>query len=337
MPSGAASHFEWLRMIEATLPALQRWLLFIGVVLLCGAVAWRTFIATRLPVAVPAGDPEAGDPDDEALQHLEKRFAGSATLVAFCLLPVWGLRLATQLLEFRDPFTPLGSDLHFLVLETWWGSVWLIQGAVLVALAAVFTRIYRRISFRPAEAVVTSTVPIGWKTALGLVAILGLTISLSGHAMSSPTYRVLIVGADVAHVYAVGAWMGSLTLILTLSAPSPRQRSLFAAQIRLFSPVALVATGVVATTGIALAGVHLVSPGNFWSTRYGVILSVKLGFVAGVMILGYRNWRRGLPVIDSREGARSVYRRAAYEVGVAALVLLLTALLIGSTLPQGHG
>ena len=49
--------------------------------------------------------------------------------------------------------------------------------------------------------------------------------------------------------------------------------------------------------------------------------------------LGALNWQQGLPVLDSKEGASAVRRRATREVALAFGVLVLTAVLVHSTKP----
>jgi putative copper export protein len=51
-------------------------------------------------------------------------------------------------------------------------------------------------------------------------------------------------------------------------------------------------------------------------------------FVLAVVSLGAWNWRRVKPRMGSEEGAKALARSARMEVTVAALVLVVTAVLI---------
>ncbi len=348
-------------MLETLVPPLQRGLLYAGVILLGGAVAWRAFVAPgaaeRLVSGVGGRVPELG--------AIEVRVARAAAWASLLLLPVWGLRLYVQLLGFRDPFAPLAEDLAFLVGETFWGTVWMAQGALLALLALGFWLAARR----PPEPVAaripwgdpTPATPLPWRwrlLAAGVVALVA-TLALSSHAMSVPGNRPLAVVLDGAHTLAAGAWIGALAFVLgtaraggrsgamapaateaALGAPatrsaSPENASLFAAQLHGFSPVAMVSVGVLIFAGVILSTQHVMAWENLWGSPYGRMLSLKVALAGGVFLLGAVNWRRGLPVLDTPEGAASVRRRAWLEVAAAAAVLAATAVLTGMSMPEG--
>ncbi|TVP56791.1 MAG: hypothetical protein EA351_07115 [Gemmatimonadales bacterium] len=348
-------------MIELIVPPLQRWLLYSGTILVAGITAWRFFIA-------PGAAAHLDEDGPRRMGALEGRVAGIGAWVVLALLPVWGLRLYVQLLGFRDPFAPLAEDLAYLVFETFWGSVWMGQGGVIVALAGVFFWISRH----PAEQI-PARVPWGttpappplprrWKLAGAGVLLLALSLALSSHAMSVPSNRPLAVGLDAAHVLAAGSWIGALVLILAVRdrgsrparesgvacatnpasgadsgsvAEAAAVSSLLAAQLRAFSPVAMVSVGVLLFAGFILSTQHVGTWSNLWGSQYGRTLLLKVGVTLGVLALGALNWRKGLPVLDTAEGAMRTRRRAWTEVGLAALVLVVTAVLTGTSMPEG--
>jgi putative copper export protein len=331
-------------VIEAVLPPLQRWLLFSGVLLLAGAVSWRSFVAPWQPASLRL-----------AMRRIEVRLTRTAALICLLLIPAWGLRLAVQVMEFRDPFAPLGDDVRFLLLETFWGIVWFAQGALLLLLAATFHLLSRRALKREADEGRTPArgeeagpagegvemvgpapeLPWGWKAAWAGVILLTLTLSLSSHAMSVPFLSPLAVAMDGAHALAAGAWVGTLALILHLRPGPPHTTPVLAGQLKTFSYLAMGAVTILLIMGSVLAGLHVGVVSNLWASGYGRVFSLKVLAAGGVMVLGFRNWRRGLPVVDTEEGSRSVRRRAAMEVGLAGLVVLLTAILVGTEMPEG--
>lgn len=317
-------------MIELLVPPLQRWLLFTGVLLLGGVLAWRVFVAPGAAAILGAEGPDR-------LGSREARVAAIGAATAGVLVAVWGLRLYTQLLGFRDPFAPLAEDLGFLVFETFWGTVWMAQGGILVALALGFGLVARR----PPAAIPARvewgapepppSLPSSWKLLnLGILALVA-TVALSSHAMSVPANVPLAVALDGAHTLAAGAWIGSLALILSGGGGT----ALLAAQLRAFSPVAMVSVGVLLFAGFLLSTQHVMAWENLWTSGYGRVLLLKVAVAGGVLLVGAVNWRRGLPVLDTPEGAAATRRRAWMEVGAAALVLAVTAWLTGMTMPEG--
>jgi len=325
-------------MIDSVLPPLQRWLLFSGTLLLVGAVAWRSFVAPWQPPALRA-----------AMREVEVRLVQSIGVVAFLLLPVWAGRLGVQVRAFRDPFAPLIEDLHFLLFETFWGTVWLGQGVVLLLLCATFRVLAGTVGNKAeverqrreagtleegAEGP-APRLPRAWKAAWVGVILLVATLSLSSHAVSVPLLAPLAVALDALHALAAGAWVGTLALILWLRPRGPGSVPVLAGQLRSFSYLAMAAVPLLLIMGTLLTGLHVGEFQNLWTSSYGRVLSLKILAAGGVLYLGFRNWRVGLPGVDDEVGARSVRRRAGLEVGVAALVVLLTAVLVGMPMPEG--
>lgn len=340
-------------MVETLLPPLQRWLLFSGVMLVVGAVTWRGILVPRLRYRLTNGrlEHEAEHPE---VAEAEGRVAGVTAVVAAVLLVTWGLRLWAQYLDFRDPFTTVGEDLRFLLLDTGWGTIWMIQGGIIALLAVGFVILRRRAGSTPPpppgmtpEGIRRTTpplieLPLRWKLAAVGTFGLVLTLGLSSHAMSVPGSRTLAVSVDMMHTLAAGGWIGSLFLILVTARPRTEGgRSFLAVQLAAFSPLAMVAVGAVVFMGILLTTFHTPGIAALWESEYGRRLSGKVGLAGGVMLLGLWNWRRGLPALVRAEGreaegaAERVWRSAALEVGLAAVVVLATAILVATPVPPG--
>ena len=323
------------------LPLLQRWLLFAGVLLLVGVVIWRAVIAPRAARSLAAGGSPsaAGEASDlsRTLDDVAGRVTGLAAIVAVVLVHVWLLRLVVQLMAFRDPFAPLRDDLELLIGGTTWGTVWMLQGLVLLWLAAGFLLLGMRRHVRVGT--VAQPLPAPWYGVLAGVLLLVLTLALSSHAMSMDG-RTVLVAADALHTLAAGAWLGSLAVIL-VARPRAADRAALAraqaAQLRAFSPVAIVSVSTLVLMGVWLSWQHLGGVHNLWQSRYGQVLAGKLLVVAAVLLLGLLNWRRGLPAMDDDDGVRTVRRRAAVELAAAAVVLGLTAVLTGTPMPGEGG
>ncbi|MEQ1856258.1 MAG: CopD family protein [Longimicrobiales bacterium] len=300
-------------MTESLLATFQQWLLFSGAVLAVGCVAWRLIVVPRASDLVSA----------PRFPAIERAVATLGVLAGTVALVAWVLRMVVQVRGFRDPFVPLWEDVSFLLFETTWGSVWMAQGVVLPLLIGAFAwaRAGSRAAWRAAMAF-----------ALGLVA----TLSLSSHAMGAESARAFYLTADAIHALAAGCWIGSLAVIVTAGRPSDssdESLAFFAAQLRAFSPVAIVSVSALIAMGAVLAWTYIVALPNLWLTGYGRVLMAKVSLAVLVFLAGLINWRRGLAVLDTTDGSTTVRRRAALEVGAAVGVLLLTAVLVHSVKP----
>jgi putative copper export protein len=311
------------------LTTLQQFLLFSGAVLVTGCVAWRIFVA-------PHADRGVHGPAAAALQTAEHRVARLAFAAALVVVLGWGLRGVVQLLGFRDPFVPLREDIELLLFQTFWGTVWMAQGVVVVALAAFLAMALRSVTTSTLDRPPASGRIAGRLTEAALILALAATLAGSGHAVGVDSGRALALVADGLHALAAGCWIGTLAVILTAGRPveaSEETITLFAAQLRRFSPLALVSGATLVSMGVALSWTHVPEVADLWRTTYGRVLASKAGLALVVFGLGFVNWRRGLPVLDTRQGAVEVRRRAAAEVALATGVLLLTAILVHSPKP----
>jgi putative copper export protein len=338
---------------EILLPPLQRGLLFVGALGLGGLWVWRTLIAPEAARAL-------GEGGAAMMGGAETRVLRLGGWIALFLLGVWALRVPVQLMGFRDPFAPLSEDLAFLLFETFWGSVWMAQGVILMALIPLFwvgvgagararatVLTARTVAARVPWGDPTPPPPLPWRWRLLGTGIGGviLTMALSSHAMSVPSNRPLAVALDGLHTLAAGGWLGALALILWGGSGAERDDGLAphrnrlaaaqAAQFTAFSPVAMVSVGTLMFTGFLLATQHVIAWEHLWGSPYGRVLLLKVGVVAGVLAIGAWNWRRGLPGMDSEEGRRALVRRARLEVLLALVVLAVTAVLTGMPMPEG--
>ena len=320
-------------MTEPVLAALQQWVLFSGVAVAVGCIAWRVVVAPRAARLLVGGG-------GATLAPLARRVASLGVVTTLVLLAAWMLRMVVQVMGFRDPFVPLWEDVSFLLFETFWGTVWMAQGVTLVLLGVAFWLARGRRQpgeGEPADPDAALPPPSpGWHVAGVLALALVTTLALSGHAMGVDSGRALIVAADALHALAAGTWIGSLAVILTTGRPrAGRAPSVgaYAAQLRGFSPMAVASVAVLLTMGVVLAWTHLSAFSDLWSMTYGRVLAGKTAAAGAVLAVGFWNWRRGLPGVDSAAGADAVQQRAAIEVSLALGVLLLTAVLVHSPKP----
>ncbi|MQA90664.1 MAG: hypothetical protein GEU90_10575 [Gemmatimonas sp.] len=286
--------------------AVVRGCLFAGILVSLGAVAFRWLVL-----------PRSGEADPRAARAGAVAGATAAILLLPTLVALFGLQLAA----FRDPMAPLSEDMS-LLLSLGWGRVWMVQVSLALLLLLSFT-------------FAVGGRPLPWIAATLLALGLGFTPALSGHASSVPNLVPLAIAADGLHVASAGTWVGTLfvlTVVCFRSPPSPAP--VFLARIQAFSPVALGCAVVIVTTGTFGAFLHLHHLAELWTTPYGRALSLKLLLFAGVVILGAYNWRRATPRLragaDPSQMARSIYA----EIGMAALVVLVTAWFVATAPPE---
>jgi copper transport protein len=174
---------------------------------------------------------------------------------------------------------------------------------------------------------------VGWTAAaVGLVCD-ALTPLVSGRwsAVVNPVHRL-----------AAGLWLGSLfimvacglTPLLRNAELGERRGALAADMVNRFSPMALSMGAVVVAFGALTAWLHLPTVASLWGTPYGRTLIIKLVFVATVFALGAFNWRRQRPTLGKESAATSIRRSATLELSVAAVVLIVTSILVSLPSPK---
>lgn len=262
-----------------TVGFLARFVAFAALLCAVGAIAFRLLILNRA-VLLPAGSVVRGS-----------RRAASIGVVCGALIVASALvKLVVQTDEMRfptDSWITVGGN---LLLATTWGKTWLIQvGSALL---------------------LTMTMTLGRKDALPhwrMVALLALvmagTFSYSSHAMSAARLGQYTLYADVLHLVGASMWLGTLAVMFisvvagdgtdpaSELAPVALRLQYLSGLLRVFSPVALVGAATVGASGVLAAFAHFTHVRELTTTRYGVYLLIKLGLVALVALMGFRNWR----------------------------------------------
>ncbi|WP_431203512.1 copper resistance CopC/CopD family protein [Bradyrhizobium betae] len=155
--------------------------------------------------------------------------------------------------------------------------------------------------------------------ALAIVALVGvgLSLAMTGHAATAPP-EALTRPAVFLHGLGVTIWIGALA---PLAALMSRPAIATLPVVNRFSRIAGLAVGVLALTGLALALVQLERPSALVDTRYGLILSIKLGLVILLLGLAALNRFRLTPALARGEKAASILRRAILLECVLALAI----------------
>ena len=300
--------------------AAIRWLTFLGLLGVIGAVAFRLVV---LPLVRSRGE-AAGL---ALIGPASERAARMGTALTAVLVMAVLLRLYAQSYALHGDRGALDPALIGTMLtRTVWGWGWLLQ-ALGTSLAAAGLVLARRSG------------GVGWSMAALGALVLAFTPGLSGHAASAPVLTPLAVLADGLHVLGAGGWLGSLLFVLAAGIPAAVRLGgdrgvAVAALVNAFSPAALVFAGLVVATGVFASWIHLGSVPALWRTVYGQTLLVKLAVLSGVFATGAYNWLRVRPALGDDVGTRRLRRSATFELAVGVAVLAVTAVLVATATPE---
>lgn len=290
------------------LDVFTNWLLLVSLTVAIGIVVTRWLV---LPSVAAPGHTSTSD-----WHHDLARSGGwMAAMLAGSLLLVF----ARQLIEFRDPFVSWTVDARLLLNGTQWGVTWwTAMGLTVTAIGA----------FRWAR----SSTRWGWLAAGLSVLALGAFPALTGHA-NSGDLRAITIAADILHVWAAGAWIGTLGVMLFLEwrerrRPQAERVGVLSILVPRFSPVAMASVAVLTMTGAFGGWVHVAGWSDLLTTGYGRLLTVKVLIVIIVLGLGAWNWRRLSPMLGEERGREALRTSASVEFVVANVVLAITAALI---------
>lgn len=144
------------------------------------------------------------------------------------------------------------------------------------------------------------------------------------------------------HIVAGSLWIGTLFALMVIAVPtvllgsqSGDDKVLTVADlVYAFSPLALIAGGILVASGLVTAWRHLKFVAALWTTSYGITLDIKLCVVALVFALGAWNWKRVKPTLGTPAAADRVKRSAKFELAFAGLVLLITSVLVSLPSPK---
>lgn len=296
---------------ESVAWTLTRWVNFIGLLLMVGAVAFRFGVLQRAEKAL-TGDVFLAIDDG----------ARSVALVAAILTLVSnGARLWLQsgaLHGAERMWDP--SLIRALLFTTGWGKAWLAQTVSALAFA-VSTRLR---TGNPLES---------WIAAALFAVAAGSTPAFAGHAAAVEQMAAVPIFNDAVHLIAAATWLGTLAVLLFAGVPAVVRSSHqpfadAATLVRTFSPLALFAAAVAVFTGTVSAFVHIKAISELWTTPYGKTLSIKLIVVLLTGTTGAYNWKVVSPRLGSHEATLHIRRSALAEIIIAATILAVTAVLV---------
>lgn len=230
---------------------------------------------------------------DRALVRATTRLLGIT--IALTTLAAFGI-LLSRTLELNGAVWPtLFSDTWLALAVSHFGHVWLWRIPALAVLWLAWG--WRR---RHAEHTWT-----GWLMALA-VAVIALTRSETGHPADHGDFMIA-VWIDWAHILAAGTWVGSLfgmSLAIFPKLLHEGERSLerSAEIFQRLSTLSGAALAVLLACGIYNAVEQLGSFAALWTSRYGIVLDVKLAIVIAMIAIGAHNRYSKLPRLRQAAG-----------------------------------
>jgi putative copper export protein len=306
-----------------------RWLTLSALALVVGALVLAT-------VVMPADEAALG----AARRRLRRCVIGG--VLVLMVTTIGQLILRAQVMSGGSVVAAM-SVLPQVLLQTHFGMIWVIRGALLLAVGI---------------AAVAPTRAARW-SALALATGVAATTSMTGHAADWGD-ATSSVGIDLVHVWAASAWTGGL-LALNVAVfvdAGAWPANLFPRIARRFSTLAGWCLAVVIASGIYNAVIQVSPPAALVRTAYGRILIVKILLVLGLAMLGavsrygivatlgrvepagasarlFRRAFRHLAPARNRPASAALRRYVACEALLALIVFGCTALL-GESTPARH-
>lgn len=313
MPQGATFG------VESPAYVAIRALLYLGLLMAIGAIAFHGAVLRLLQRRRGADNPVVA-----SARHGAARIGMFGTVLVGVAAV---LRLGAQSYAMHPPGEAFDPQLvRAMMTETVWGRGWLLQ-----VVGALFAATGFRAAIRGTG---------GWGLAgLGVLA-LALTPALSGHAAAVPERAGLAIIADTLHVIGAGGWLGSLLVVLVaglpvaMRLPDEERGAAVADLFNAFSPTALAFAGIVASTGVFAASLHMSEISALWQSEYGRTLLLKLAFLSVVAGTGAYNWRRVKPTLGTAAATTAVQRSARIELLAGVLMIAVTAVLVATPTPM---
>jgi copper resistance protein D len=279
-----------------------------------------------------------------ATAHAPARVRRQLAFIAWAALALAVVSGAAWLLFTAQAMSdrPLGEVLSegivpIVLMRTDFGRDWLVRLAVAGLLAAAFVPF---LSARTAPS----------RRINGVVVILsaGLIGSLAwaGHAIgASGVVGIVHPAADVLHLIAAAAWLGTLVPLALLLTAAGRDAASFAiaraATLR-FSSFGIASVATILVTGSINAYYLVGSISGLTATEYGHLLLVKIALFFAMVAVAAVNRLRLRPRLGGEAGAaaaqaalRSLRRNTLLEVTMGAAIIGIVAVL-GVTPPGAH-
>ncbi|GAA0792067.1 copper resistance D family protein [Marinobacterium sediminicola] len=284
------SGWEWLTLAS-------RWGLYLGMVIAVGGIA-SEWLLQRYRALVPTLN----------------RYTSLGILVALLALGVHFLSRAGALAE-----AGIGGMFDPLMLQFIWHST--VGDALLItALGLLLLGGSHLVSIRSAATGILRWIQLG--TAIGGMAILAFSYTLSGHVQSEGLIGALTL---TVHVLLISWWMGSLYPLWLATHRLDSDSS--HAVLEVFGRLALPAVVMVLAAGMLLSYRLTGWSSEVLGSRYGFWLILKVALVAIILLLAAFHKFYLVPALKQAGDARSMKRSLLLEKLVGMAILAVTTVL----------
>lgn len=289
----------------------------LSIVVLVGTTAFHFLVWRR--TALPLGPVRAAT--DEQMYALVSQW-GTWSSLALLILTVPRTLGVASLLDDRVGLLTRAST---LVLRTEWGVGFAANVLAAVLSLGGYVLVSRRRS-------------IGWPLVLAGVPLLAVGAGLQGHPFDAFATLTAAPLFDGLHTIGVGAWLGSFFVLVLAErrvaahTSSPWTDPLGAMLERYYRISGALIT-LVLLTGLFSSSTHLTGFDDIEGTHYGHVLAGKVGIV--LIVLAFAEYHRRHAERQARTIERpQLVHTMRFQVGLVALVIALTALLV-DTAPPG--
>ena len=155
--------------------------------------------------------------------------------------------------------------------------------------------------------------------------------ALTGHSGLHGGHTAASVSLAL-HLLAVGVWVGGLVATCVYVARNPSDPAL---AVRRFSALALVCVLVLGESGLVNASLRVDGIASLITTPYGTLILGKAVLLAALVVMGWRQRQRVVPIAGSTSGRETLLRLAAFEVLLMGLALGLSVALSRTAPPAG--
>lgn len=291
--------------------SLARAFSFGGILLVIGVVVFNLLVITRCDRI-----------GSDLVASMEARAAVVGVAAGIVTMAAGFVRIFLESRMMHDMPDMGGMAMSVMMLHSLWGIGMQLQIVAAFVAVIAFLISIRRVRF-------------AWLIASVAAAALAFAPALAGHAGASARFQGAMIFTDFLHVAGAASWLGNLTCVMLIGVPIilaaggddrwPR----ISALVNTFSPIALASATLVVISGVLAAAIHLGSVSALWSTNYGRVLVLKLAMVLVTLLIGAYNFRRVQPHLTREHGAAQLRRSATFELGAAAIVIVITGFLTG--------
>lgn len=225
------------------------------------------------------------------------------------------------------------QDLVAMITDTGFGAAWMVRLvalAIFLASVVLFKGLIRTIAMSTTAAIALATLAWG------------------GHgAMSDGLGKLLHLGADILHLLAVGAWVGSLAAFLFMlrwaASATLQHVDMLSRALNEFALVGtIIVLSLIVTGGINYGMIVGMTLTGLWSTSYGLLLMAKLALFGMMLGLAAINRYRLGPLLEKKKqagnynGAMTLLRKSLVTETACAMLILGAVAWLGVLEPMSR-